>query len=91
MVTTFKIILVQPFRSYENPKSFQLITWGLDKLAVDPDNPPANPTQWGVQTASGLVNPVLASDKYASDNLCNFCDGMLDRYLSGTFDSSAVK
>ncbi|MGB1928907.1 MAG: type II secretion system protein [Mariniblastus sp.] len=80
-----------PFRSYENPKSFQLITWGLDKLPVDPDNPPANPTQWGVQTTSGLVNPVLASDPYASDNLCNFCDGMLDRYLSGTFDSSAVK
>jgi len=80
-----------PFKSYENPKSFQLITWGLDKLPVDPDNPPANPTQWGVQTASGLVNPVLASDKYASDNLCNFCDGMLDRYLSGTFDSPAVK
>ncbi len=80
-----------PFKSYENPKSFQLITWGLDKLPVDPDNPPANPTQWGVQTAPGLVNPVLASDKYASDNLCNFCDGMLDRYLSGTFDSPAVK
>lgn len=80
-----------PYRSYENPKSFQLISWGLDQLPVDPDNPPANPTQWGVQTVAGLVNPVLASDKYASDNLCNFCDGMLDRYLIGTFDSPAVK
>jgi hypothetical protein len=80
-----------PYRSYENPKSFQLISFGLDQLPFDPDNPPANPTQWGVQTEAGLVNPVLASDKYASDNLCNFCDGMLDRYLIGTFDSPAVK
>jgi prepilin-type N-terminal cleavage/methylation domain-containing protein len=79
-----------PFNSYENPQSFQLISWGLDKLPFDPDNPPALPTRWALQDASGL-QVLLATDKYASDNLCNFCDGMLERYLTGTFESSAVK
>lgn len=82
-------------KSFENPKTFQLICWGLDKLALDPDIPNPYPTRWATQDASGNVSTAagfgLGADKYASDNLCNFCDGMLDRYLSGNFDSPAIK
>jgi len=82
------------YNSYENPDSFQLICWGLDKL-------PGFSTQWAIQTPSGLITNAGpdkmagttddAPDLESADNLCNFCEGPLERYIEGTFESPAVK
>lgn len=77
---------------YENPGSFQLVCAGMDKqigLAS---------TQWAEQTAIGYEGLLNIIDRgngkpgtQHSDNLCNFCDGRLERFTNGIFESQAVQ
>ena len=77
---------------YENPNSFQLVCAGMDKqigLAS---------TQWAEQTAvgyEGLINIIDQGNgkpgTRQSDNICNFCDGRLERLTNGIFESQAVR
>ena len=82
-----------PVRYYENPRTFQLITFGMDGRpgASTSMNSLAIATTWAERNSSGgtpsLSSPVNGE---AEDNLVNFLDGgRMERLILGTFPSTA--
>ncbi|MDG1872852.1 MAG: prepilin-type N-terminal cleavage/methylation domain-containing protein [Mariniblastus sp.] len=81
-----------PTKVYENPNTYQLVCPGMDKEIGMPS------VQWAEQTGpgyEGLINIIdrgnLKPGTRHSDNICNFCEGRLERLTNGVLDSSAVQ
>ena len=70
---------------YENPDTFQLVTFGLDGLP----GAPAIPTGTVDAGVIGNWTHWLATGPAADDNICNFAQGRLEKVKNGVMQSTS--